>query len=399
MDGNEYLDLHAKSGAMIFGHSNRKYINGLHKGLDGVVAVDSTNLDLQACRLLINCIPAVDQVRFCLSGNEAVQNAIRLARAYTGKNKILRFYGHFHGTADNVRGGKSNGVSDPVAHESVDGPLQTKGRGRDILKSQNLLIPWNDVDVLEEIVKNYHQDIAAIISEPICVNSGSVMPKEHFFKKVRELADRYHIVFILDEAITGVRLGLGGAQGAYDIKPDISIFSKCIAGGYYPLSAIGGKRSIMEGYDDGSVVHGGTFNGYQLGLQAMLTTFQIIQQQPDQYEEMIENISRIHRLFLSCAQSIGLELVIQGPPACASFHCANQEIQRIEDLDRKTMIKNDIVRDYLLRNGIYLISFSRMYPNFSLDEEDVAFFESKIERALKQAKRTIDKVLSAGRYI
>ena len=237
MDGNEYLDLHAKSGAMIFGHSNRKYIKGLHKGVEGVAAVDSTDLDLQACRLLINCVPAVDQVRFCLSGNEAVQNAIRLARAYTGKNKILRFHGHFHGTADNVLGGTSNDVSDPVAHEPAEGPLQTKGRGRDILESQNLLISWNDADLLEKVVKNYHHDIAAIISEPICVNSGSVMPADHFFKKVRDLADRYHIVFILDEAITGVRLGLGGAQSTYDIKPDISIFSKCISG--WILSAVG----------------------------------------------------------------------------------------------------------------------------------------------------------------
>ena len=148
-------------------------------------------------------------IRFGLSGTEIVQNALRLARAWTGKNRFVRFIGHYHGNADNIMGGRAPKTGDPIPSDYVGDLKGTDGRAKDSMESQSYLIPWNNADILENLLKSKGHEIAAVITEPVCVNGGSVLPAPGYLKRVRELCDEYNVVLIFDEIITGFRMGLG----------------------------------------------------------------------------------------------------------------------------------------------------------------------------------------------
>src|SRR5699024_6681275 len=159
-------------------------------------------------------------IRFGLSGTEIVQNALRLARAWTGKNRFIRFEGHYHGNADNIMGGKANNLNNPIPLDYIGDLKGTAGRATDSMESQSYILPWNDEQVLEDLLSKRADEVAAIIMEPVCVNGGGMMPDRNYLKKVRELCDTYNIVLIFDEIITGLRMGLGGAQTYFDVLPD-----------------------------------------------------------------------------------------------------------------------------------------------------------------------------------
>ncbi|UOK62276.1 aminotransferase class III-fold pyridoxal phosphate-dependent enzyme [Paenibacillus sp. OVF10] len=246
MNGNEYLDLYARFGALIVGHGNEEYNECLKDTIDRVLSVSHCDLDAEALELIHQYVPSAEMIRFGLSGTEIVQNALRLARAWTGKNRFVRFEGHYHGNADNIMGGKTARTGMPVPSDYPGDMKGTKGRARDAMESQSYLLPWNDAARLEELFRQHGDDIAAVIMEPVCVNGGGVMPAPGYLQKVRQLCDQYQVVLIFDEIITGFRMGLGGAQQLFGVTPDLTTLGKAIAGGGVPVSALVGRADIMK---------------------------------------------------------------------------------------------------------------------------------------------------------
>ncbi|RCX18743.1 glutamate-1-semialdehyde 2,1-aminomutase [Anaerobacterium chartisolvens] len=393
IDGNEYLDLYARFGALIIGHGNEEYNECLKETIDRILSVSHCDIDAEAMELVARYVPSAEMIRFGLSGTEIVQNALRLARAWTGKNRFVRFEGHYHGNADNIMGGRAPRKGEPVPSDFIGDIKGTAGRAHESLESQSYLLPWNDASVLEELLIKKGDEIAAVITEPVCVNGGSVMPAPGYLKRVRELCDKYNAVLIFDEIITGFRMGLGGAQKEFGVIPDITTLGKAIAGGGVPVSALAGKKEIMQLLTDKKVIHAGTFNGYPLGTAAVKATLEILSRNNGRaIAGMNEKIELMHDVMRSEAAKAGLPLVIQGPPGCAAFHCCEDVIENTCDYTYDIMTLDIILNNNLSKNGILVSTFSRIYPNISISMEDVEWFRERVGAALRETKEAYDEM-------
>ncbi|MCR8844308.1 aminotransferase class III-fold pyridoxal phosphate-dependent enzyme [Paenibacillus sp. SC116] len=394
MNGNEYLDFYARFGSLIIGHGNEEYSESLKEMIDRVLSVSHCDLDAEALELISKYVPSAEMIRFGVSGTEIVQNALRLARAWTGKNRFVRFEGHYHGNADNIMGGKVQKKGDaPIPSEYFGDLKGTAGRAKDALESQSYLIPWNDAEALEELLLQKGDEIAAIITEPVCVNGGGVMPAEGYLQKVRQLCDKHHVVLIFDEIITGVRMGLGGAQTYFDVKPDLTTLGKAIAGGGVPVAALVGKKEIMQLLVDKKVIHAGTFNGYPLGTAAVKATLEILSRNNGEaLTNMNNNMLHIHELMKAEAAAVGLPFVIQGPTACASYHCCNEVLRNTSDYTFDIMSLDIMLHTNLAKHGILVSTVSRLYPNISISTEDISFLRERIGKAFVETKEIFDEV-------
>lgn len=257
IDDNEYLDLFGKYGACILGHHHAELDESLHRAVDHITVTELAETTYKVCQLLKEWFPHGDMIRMGLSGNEVIQNAFRLARGYTGKQKIIRFIGHFHGTADDVLGGWNHSIDTVDRSKLENQAFETEGRRENSFQSV-IILPWNNVKLLEETMQRYSNSIAAIIMEPVMCNGGGILADNTFFAKVRKLCSENNVVFILDELITGIRSGPGGFQKEAGIVPDLTIVGKSIANGVLPLSCIIGKKEIMNLYTESGlylVVH------------------------------------------------------------------------------------------------------------------------------------------------
>lgn len=395
LDGNVYVDFYAKFGAMILGHNHPGYNEALRESIERILAVNHCDIDEEVCELIVRHIPCADKVRFGLSGTEIVLNALRLARAYTGKNRFIRFTGHYNGNADNLLGGRMKSAEYPVPVDYKGDFRGTAGRAASIMEDQSFLIPWNDINFLTEVVDSYHDDIAAVLMEPVCINGGGIMPKPGYLEQVRELCDRYNIVLIFDEIITGFRMGLSGAQGYFNVTPDLSTFGKAIAGGGVPVSVLAGKKEIMALLEEKKVIHAGTFNGYPLGLVAVKTTIEILgENNGENYRNMEEYTKQIHAILLEEAHKVGIPMVIQGPANCASYHCTDRELTSSSDWNSNIMFKDAVINSALARVGILVSTVSRLYSNISVNGDDVEFFKERVPAGLMAAKKIFDEVYS-----
>lgn len=394
VDGNEYLDLYAKSGAMFLGHANSIFLNALSDNT-GPFNVDQIPYSINAAEAVVRHFPGSQKIRFGLSGNESIQNALRIARAYTGKNKFIRFIGHFHGTADNMLGGviASDGYI-PMDDEEND-IFYTKGRAKGILSNQSFLLPWNDFDKLKAVIDLYGNEIAAVIMEPVNLNGGSIIPRPGYLQRVKDLCASHRILLIFDEVVTGIRMGLGGAQTIYNVTPDITILGKCLGGGSLPVSAIMGSSKIMELYSKYAVVHGGTFNGYPMGMLAVNAVYQILEaEEHDLYGKTFENSRKLQEIFLDASKRAGLPLVIQGPLTCSSYHVCDKELKEFSELNETIKIRNAVLKNCLQKYGILTAHTSRIYTNIALHDSDIEFFEQRVYPAILDAQfilNTIDK--------
>ena len=285
VDGNEYLDFSLSQGPLILGHSHPEVLAAVNSYSDnGQLYAGQHIQEIELAEKICELIPSAELIRFCLDGSEAVQTAFRVARAKTGKNKFLRFEGHYHGWLDNVAWGISTPSIEQLGDECNPNVFPwSKGISLNS-REEFLVLPWNNLKLLEETFALHHQDIAAIITEPVMCNSGCIPPQEGFLEGIRALCDRYGICMILDEVITGFRLGLGGAQAFFSVTPDISIFAKAMGSGY-PISAIVGKREWMDCIASGEVIHAGTMNASNPTIAASLATIRVLEKEMP-YERM-----------------------------------------------------------------------------------------------------------------
>ncbi|MEJ7779823.1 MAG: aminotransferase class III-fold pyridoxal phosphate-dependent enzyme [Daejeonella sp.] len=279
VDGNEYLDFTLSQGPLILGHSHPCVLKAVKEYSEaGQLFAGQHIREIELAEKLNRLIPSAEIMRFCLDGSEAVHTAFRVARAKTGKKKFLRFEGHYHGWLDNVSWGYSAPSAEALGSEKHPNIFPWSEGLPETAKEEFISIPWNDLDLVKKTVAERHEEIAAIITEPIMCNSSCIQAKKGYLQGLRDICDQYGIALIFDEVITGFRVGLGGAQQSYNITPDLSIFAKALASGY-PISAIVGKKDWMNVITESKVIHAGTMNAGNASVAAALATIEVLEKE------------------------------------------------------------------------------------------------------------------------
>lgn len=369
VDGNEYIDYTLAWGPLILGHSHPAVISAVENQLKKCQLLGAQNeLESLVAEKLCGMIPCADLVVFNNTGSEAVQMAFRLARAFTGRQKIIRFEGHYHGWLDNVLVGyrpKGNSAAEKIRE------LPSEGMSKSALE-EVFVLEWNDLDQVEATLREHGAEIAGIITEPILCNSHCLLPLPGYLEGLRELATRYGVVLIFDEVITGFRVAAGGAQSLFGVTPDVATFGKAVAAGF-PLSVVAGRRDIMELIEEHRVVQAGTFNGNPISLAAAYAGLNILDIDGGAAlkragmigESLLEGIRRL-------AEEENIPVLING--LGSAFHLAFTQRRTMhsyrDTLDSDVQARDSFLEG-MLRSGVYLLPDGRWYVSAVHTERDV----------------------------
>ena len=278
-DGNKFIDYIMSWGPLIFGH-NAKFV---YKMVKQTIKKGSsfglpTKSEIELSKLVTECIPSVEKIRLCSSGTEAAMASIRLARAFTGKNKIIKFEGCYHGHSDSLLVKAGSGA---LTYKTLDSNGITKGAAEDTITAG-----YNKIDDVKDAFVKYKDQIACLIVEPVAANMGVVLPENNFLEKLKSISAENKSLLIFDEVITGFRIGLGEAQGYYNVKPDITVLGKILGNGY-PIGAFGAKKEIMDMISpQGDVYHAGTLSGNPVAVNAGIATIKHLIKNPGIYNEL-----------------------------------------------------------------------------------------------------------------
>jgi glutamate-1-semialdehyde 2,1-aminomutase len=327
-DGNEYLDFTLSQGPLILGHSHPEVLDAVARASEaGQLFAGQHLAELELAETIQRLVPCAELLRFSLDGSEAVHAALRLARATTGRPRFLRFEGHYHGWLDNVAFGVSAATMDALGPREQPTPQPwTQGLPLRVM-DEALVLPWNDLALVERVLAERHDEIAAVITEPVMCNSGCIPPAPGFLAGLRSLSDRYGIVLIFDEVITGFRLDLGGAQAYYGVIPDLAVFAKAIGNGY-PISALAGTAAAMRLLADGSVVHAGTLNGGNPTIAAALATIAVLERE-QVHVRLLALGQQLMSGLRAAAHETGHQVLIQGPGPM--FHMGFTTLAQVND--------------------------------------------------------------------
>jgi len=340
-DENRYVDYCGSWGALILGHAHPSVVEAaICQVKNGSSFGMATPYELQLASKICHHLPSIEKIRFVSSGTEATMSAIRVARGYTGKNKIIKFEGHYHGHSDGLLIKAGSGVTFIGA--------SSKGVPADFVK-HTICLPFNDIEALRECLKN-SDDIAAIILEPIAANMGLVPAEHDFIQALREETHKRGIVLIFDEVISGFRIGLKGAQGYYGITPDMTCLGKVIGGGF-PAAAFGGKAAIMDQLAPlGSVYQAGTLSGNPVAMQAGLAALQEIEE-PHFFEKLETKTLHLVEALRRMIHDHNLTACVNHLGSMFTPFFGKTEVKRKEPLDQ------DLYRHFftaLFEQGIYL---------------------------------------------
>lgn len=378
VDDNKYIDFRLSYGPIILGYADERVDQAVINGIkDGVQFALSLPLEEKVASQIISMCPGIEMIRFSTSGCEATMHSLRLARAYTGREKFIMFEGAWHGLHDNVMFN-----TDIMSSRQNPTKIASSLGIPDTLKSLVTLLPFNDPEILESIVKKIGHEVAAIIVEPILGNCGGIMPLPQWLHFIRKICDNYGIVFIMDEVKTGFRIAKGGAQEYFGVKADIVCYAKSIANGY-ALAAFGGKKKIMELIGDG-VMHGGTYNANKVGLLAANATLDILDT-TNVLEKLYSTGKKLEAAFSGVLSRSGLEFVFSGHPSMFMFWFTEKAPTEMRDWKSSDHeLYNKVAAD-MIERGI-LIEPSSREPWFlcaSHTDEDIAIAAQHLEDSLK----------------
>ena len=385
VDGNEYLDFTLSQGPLLLGHSHPEVLRAVNEYSEkGQLFAGQHIKEIELAEKLHSLIPSAEIMRFCLDGSEAVQTALRVARARTGRQKFLRFEGHYHGWLDNVSWGISTPSGEALGDREHPNVFPWSAGLPRRCRDEFIILPWNDLFLVEKTLAEHHNEIAAIITEPIMCNKGCILPEEGFLEGIRNICDRYGVALIFDEVITGFRISLGGFQQYSGIIPDLSVFAKAMGSGY-PISAIVGKREWMKVLEDGEVIHAGTMNSSNATVAAALATLEILEaEQP--YERLFKLGKKLMDGLRKSATESGQNLVVQGLGPIVQTSFSNSG----EAKDYRDILSNDTVklRNFIVgmqERGIRIIGRGLWYISAAHTEED-------IEQAVQMSKEVLRKL-------
>ncbi len=315
-DGNDYVDYLMGLGPMLFGHRPPEITAAVVDAVQKIGTVFGLPYELEsvAAQKVCDAVPSVDMIRFASSGSEAVGTAVRLARAVTGRKYILRFEGMYHGWMDTVYWSNH---PDPATAGPADRPV-TVASGRGMLPEVGeslIVLSWNDPDSVKQLMAERGDEIAAIITEPVMLNTGCILPEPGYLELLRQLTKEHGSLLIFDEVITGFRFARGGAQEFYGVLPDITTMAKGLGGGF-PVAAIGGTREVMEAIADGRYSHSGTYNSNVIQMAAVSATMDLLT--PERYAaaralggELMDGLQRLASDAGIPARVVGLGTVFQ----------------------------------------------------------------------------------------
>ena len=393
VDGNEFIDWVGALGPLILGHRHPELVESLKASLDeqGTTlgsGIYHTEDDIAVGEMISRFVPCAEKVKTCTSGSEAIQLAIRLARAHTKRPRFIRFQSHYHGWIDNVVVGRLDenpeGRPFPTTEDEERNFYSAEGNSPGATE-ESFILPWNDIEALEKTLQQYGDEVALVICEAFGAQNMCRSPLPGYLERVRELCSEYGVVLCFDEIVTGFRIGLGGAQAHYGVTPDLTVIGKAVAGGL-PFAVVAGEAEIMDLLGDRRVLGPGTFNGYPLGMRAALATLTILSRDDGAaYRHRDQVQARLRDGFHEVARNRGQDLAVQESPGSMSLHLGLKEgtvFRKTEDLagfDRK--------RFFQLQPRFYdenvMIMPDKLYVSVGHTLEDAEQTIEAFERVLK----------------
>ena len=377
-DGNRLIDYISSWGPMILGHAQTAVIEAIQAQAEkGTSYGIPTALETEIAELVVQAVPNIDRVRFVNSGTEACMSAVRLARGYTGKEKIIKFAGCYHGHSDAFLIQAGSGA---VTFGAPNSPGVTQGTAKD-----TLLARYNDLASVEELFHQHADSIAAIIIEPVAGNMGCILPQKGFLEGLRALCDQHQALLIFDEVMTGFRLALGGAQERLGIQADLVTFGKVIGGGL-PVGAFAARAEIMkELAPEGPVYQAGTLSGNPLAMRAGLTTLRLLQEDKALFARLDDKTAQLHEGMQALIEKKGLPHQFNRLGSMLSLHFTETPVL---DFETAALGNNDHFKAYfhgMLDRGVYLppSAFESYFLNDALSYEDIAFTLDAFEGWLK----------------
>lgn len=366
-DGNSYVDLMNSWGPMILGHAHPEVTSAIAEHLQHSTSFGApTALEVEMAELIVSMVPNVDMVRMVSSGTEACMTAIRLARGYTGKNKIVKFEGCYHGHSDALLAKAGSGVA------TLD-IQQVPGIPSAVL-ADTITLPYNHVNAVAEVFAKHKNEIAAVIVEPVAGNMGCIVPEDDFLPGLRNLCDANNAVLIFDEVMTGFRLAPGGTQELFGVKADLVTYGKVIGGGM-PVGAIAGHTEIMNQLAPvGKVYQAGTLSGNPVAMIAGYTMLSILKQHPEHYIHLNAITTLLADELRKLAKKSGVPLTVNQLGSMLSLHFTDKPVRNFTDA---AVANNELFKQYfhhLLEAGIYLppSPYESWFISVAITESEVA---------------------------
>lgn len=381
IDGNNYIDFVGSWGPMILGHAKPEIIESIKEAANHSTSFGApTILETEMAATITQMVPSIEKVRMVNSGTEATMSVIRLARAYTGKHKIIKFEGNYHGHADSFLIQAGSGAMTLGVPNS---PGVTPGTAADTITAS-----YNDIQSVEKIFETNKNQIAAIIVEPVAANMGVVPPEPGFLEKLRELTHKENALLIFDEVITGFRLARGGAQEYFNITPDLTTLGKIIGGGL-PVGAYGGKKEIMDQLaPEGPVYQAGTLSGNPLAMSAGLSALKILNNNPEIYNQLNKKATRLAEGIRDNLKSTGVKGVVnQIGSLLTLFFYDGERVTSFRHASKSDTDKYSIYFKNSLNNGIYLAP-SQFECAFISD----AHTDEDIDKTISANKMALEKM-------
>ena len=381
VDGNEYIDYVGSWGPMLLGHSHHKIIEAIKIALESGTSFGApTELEVKMAELICKIMPSIEMVRMVNSGTEATMSAIRLARAYTGKNKIIKFEGCYHGHGDSFLIKAGSGALTLGVPDSRGVP---PGVATDTLTAK-----YNDINSVIELISTNKSQIAAVIVEAVVGNMGCIPPKQNFLKDLRNLCTKENVVLIFDEVMTGFRVALGGAQELYGIKPDLTTLGKIIGGGL-PVGAYGGKKEIMQMVaPSGPMYQAGTLSGNPLAMAAGYEMLSILSSDKSIYQTLEDRSAQLENGMRSELKKAGLNYWINRVGSMFTLFFTENEVIDYDTAKNSDTSKFGKFFNEMLNGGIYLAP-----SQFEAAFVSAAHTEVDIEKTNLAFSKTINKLI------
>lgn len=380
VDGNAYIDYVLSWGPLILGHSHPKVVNSLKKAAEkGTSYGAPTPLEIELAESVLKVYPSMDKIRMVNSGTEATMSAIRVARGFTGRDKIIKFEGCYHGHADGLLVKAGSGAT-------TFGVPDSPGVPKSYAKN-TITLPFNDTAALHSVIKNEWKSVACVIIEPVVGNIGCVLPKPGFLESLRKLTKKFGIVLIFDEVMTGFRVAFGGAQAYYGITPDMTCLGKVIGGGL-PVGAYGGKKEIMSMVSpEGPVYQAGTLSGNPLAMTAGIETLRILSRE-NTYNKLESTGALLEEGLADAARKAGVKTRFYRAGTMFCTYFTDTEV-----IDYKTAKTSDTVKfsrffSSMIKRGIYIApsQFEAGFISLAHTEKDIEKTVNAVYESLTEIK-------------
>ena len=380
IDGNQYTDFVSSWGPLIFGHAHPEIVSAINEAAQKGTSYGAPTLyETEMAELIVEMVPSIEKVRMVNSGTEATMSAIRLARGYTGREKIVKFIGNYHGHGDSFLIKAGSGA---ITLGLPDSPGVTAGNAKD-----TLLANYNDLASVEQLFNEDGENIAAIIVEPVAGNMGVVLPEKGFLEGLREIATKNGALLIFDEVITGFRLAKGGAQEYFNVKPDITTLGKIIGGGL-PVGAYGGKKEIMDQLaPNGPIYQAGTLSGNPLAMAAGSTMLKLILNTADFYPELERKAKKLEEGIRNNLKETGIKAVLNRVGSMMTlFFTKEEKVSSYEEAMSADTTRYAKYFKLSLESGMYIApsQFECLFVSYAHTDEDIDNIISANLNALKQ---------------